>query len=72
MKERIQAAPASGFRVHSSGTATYVGSTGNYWTASPGGSGSAGAGYLYFFTSYINPLDGYGRASGSAVRCVQE
>lgn len=62
--------PASGALDSGSGAFSGVGSTGRYWSCSPG---SASLGYYLSFNSgYVNPSDNGSRASGFPVRCVQE
>lgn len=62
--------PAAGYRNSDDGSMSYVGSGGNYWSASPD---SENLGYsLYFLSGYVNPAYGNYRASGFSVRCVQE
>lgn len=64
--------PAAGYRNSDSGQLSYVGSYGFYWSSSPSSSSSYGAGYLYFYSGNVYPLDNYSRAGGFSVRCVQE
>lgn len=62
--------PASGFRYYSGGGLNLVGSSGYFWSASPG---SATNGYsLYFYSTYVYPSNNYVRAYGFPVRCVRE
>ncbi len=61
--------PASGRRTSSRGALTDVGTRGYYWPSAVGGSlGSC----LYFYSSSVNPVYSDDRASGFALRCVQE
>ena len=50
------------------GALYYRGSRGRYWSAV--GYGSAHAYYLFFYSGYLGPQDGYTKNSGFAVRCV--
>ena len=63
--------PASGCRHDQDGGLITVGIDGSYWSASPR---SNDAYRLYFFDSggVLPPSDGYGRAYGYSVRCLQE
>ena len=45
---------------------------GYYWSSSPYASGYTNAGYLYFSSGGVNPLDGSDRGYGFSVRCVRE
>ncbi|MBP3202186.1 MAG: RNA-directed DNA polymerase [Bacteroidales bacterium] len=59
--------PAAGSR---SGTSVYtVGSVGDYWSSTPGG--SIFAYYLYFSASSVNPANNNNRYNGRSVRLVQ-
>ena len=62
--------PASGYRYYSNGSFYYVGSYGDYWSASPCSDGAYG---LYFdHHDYVGPSFAYnGRAYGRSVRCLQ-
>ena len=62
--------PASGLRSRGPGGLGEVGSRGYYWSSAA--YGQAGAYYLSFYSSLVNPLYGYGRASGFPVRPVRE
>ena len=62
--------PASGYRYSSSGSLSNVGSLGYCWSAVPF---SANDGrYLYFYSTYVYPLNYNYRAYGFPVRPVQE
>ena len=61
--------PASGYRYYGYGGLSKVGNYGYYWSASPYG---YDAYYLCFGSSgYVRPSDGYYRANGYSVRCLQ-
>ena len=45
---------------------------GYYWSSSPYYGGYSHAGYLYFNSGFVNPLDNYSRAYGFSVRCVRD
>ena len=62
--------PAAGCRYSGDGSMSYVGSSGNYWSASPFG-GNYGY-YLHFVSGSVYPANNYNRANGFSVRCVQE
>lgn len=62
--------PASGYRNYSSGTVYLVGYSGYYWSAVP--YSTYNGRYLYFYSSYVSPLNNYNRTSGFAVRPLQE
>ena len=65
--------PASGYRDIDDGSLNGVGYYGYYWSASPSSNNSFSAYSLYFNGSgYVSPADGYGRARGYSVRCLQE
>ncbi len=48
-----------------------VGGEGHGWSSSPGAAGAVEAGYLCFDVWRMEPLHGWHRSSGFAVRCVQ-
>lgn len=61
--------PASGYRLNTVGSLTYVGSSGYCWSASIS---SSNYGYnLFFFNGNVNPNDMLHRSFGLPVRCVQ-
>ncbi len=62
--------PAAGYRYSDDGSMSFVGSYGDYWSASPY-SGSSGYS-LYFYSGSVNPASSSRRAFGFSVRCVQE
>lgn len=62
--------PASGCRYRSNGSLYGVGSYGYVWLSSA--SSQYNAYYLYFYSSGVNPQNGYYRADGYSVRPVQE
>ena len=65
--------PAAGYRRTLTGAVGGVGGEGLYWSSSSfGGSGNSyGAGYLYFHSDRLDPLNANNRSYGFAVRCVQ-
>lgn len=64
--------PAAGLRHSSSGELANASSNGYYWSSSPYYRGLSHAGYLYFNSGFVNPLDNYSRAYGFSVRCVRD
>ena len=62
--------PAAGYRNSGDGSMCSVGSSGHYWSASPGSENNGY--YLYFSSGYVNPAYSNYRANGFSVRCVQE
>lgn len=64
--------PAAGLRSNSSGELANASSNGYYWSSSPYYGGYSHAGYLYFNSGFVNPLDNYSRANGFSVRCVRD
>ena len=62
--------PASGFRSYNDGSLYSVGFSGYYWSAVPNYTGSGCN--LYFFSGFVDPLSGYPRPCGFAVRAVSE
>ena len=63
--------PAAGYRHWSTGALVVVGGEGHGWSSSPGAAGAVEAGYLCFDVWRMEPLHGWHRSSGFAVRCVQ-
>lgn len=63
--------PAAGLRDGNSGELANTSSNGYYWSSSPNYGGNGNASSLYFYSGYVNPLDGSYRANGFSVRCVQ-
>lgn len=63
--------PAAGLRHYNSGELAYTSSYGYYWSSSPNYGGNGNAGYLYFYSGNVNPLNSDSRAYGFSVRCVQ-
>ena len=63
--------PATGLRDNNSGELALTSSVGYYWSSSPNYGGGSYAGYLYFYSGNVNPLNGNNRAYGFSVRCVQ-
>jgi hypothetical protein len=61
--------PASGRRGGNSGSLSFVGSYGCYWSASPD---DRLAHNLYFDNGSVGPSNGSSRAFGQSVRCLQE
>ena len=62
--------PASGYRSSDDGSLYSVNYDGSYWSASPSSYYACG---LYFYDSgYVGPSNGYYRASGRSVRCLQD
>ncbi|MDR0745073.1 MAG: fibrobacter succinogenes major paralogous domain-containing protein, partial [Mediterranea sp.] len=64
--------PAAGYRNYSSGFPSDIGTSGDYWSASPSSSSSNGASNLYFFSGYVFVSPSEYRAYGHSVRCVKE
>lgn len=62
--------PAAGLR-NLSGELASTSSFGYYWSSSPYYGGNNNAGYLYFYSGYVYPLNNGNRANGFSVRCVQ-
>jgi hypothetical protein len=62
--------PATGYREPKDGTPSLVGGNGDYWSATPA-SGNVASG-LVFGPGVVYPGSGSTRATGFAVRCVQE
>ncbi|MDE6374401.1 MAG: fibrobacter succinogenes major paralogous domain-containing protein [Alistipes sp.] len=63
--------PASGFRDCTTGSLSNVGSIGDYWSSAPYAAGHANGGVLYTNSDNVGPLNGFVRAYGFPVRCVQ-
>lgn len=63
--------PAAGLRSGNSGELANTSSNGYYWSSSPYCGGYNNAGYLYFYSGYVYPLNNNNRAYGFSVRCVQ-
>lgn len=61
--------PAAGYRSPSSGSFTFVGQRGYYWSSDTAVSGGK---YLYVGTSSANPSSGGPRGQGQSVRCIKE
>lgn len=61
--------PATGYREHTGGELSGVGSEGMYWNSSPFG---AKARHLYFFDNFFLPGNTAHRACALAVRCIRE
>ena len=64
--------PASGFWYSSTGTLSYVGTNGSYWTSSPNATRTGNGSELGFLDSDVRPPYFSYRAGGYSVRCVQE
>ena len=62
--------PASGYRLNSSGSLSYVTTIGFYWVAGP--LDSDGGRYFYFSSDYVYPLINAIRSFGLSVRCAAE
>ena len=62
--------PASGYCVNSDGRLALVGSSGDYWSASPYNSSAYGLDFSR--NGSVNPSYYYFRAYGQSVRCLQE
>ncbi len=60
--------PVGGFRLYSTGVLINVGSSGNYWSSTVGGTYSS---RLYFNSTVAN-IENNGRAMGFSVRCLKE
>ena len=60
--------PGNGYRSSTTGSFTFVGTKGYYWSST---SGSAGAKYLYIGTTLANPASGASRGQGAAIRCLK-
>lgn len=62
--------PATGSRKYDDGSLSYVGTDGDYWSATPGGR------YAYALNfndgDEVLPSLSYSRAFGNSVRCLQE
>lgn len=64
--------PAAGLRNSISGELACTSSYGYYWSSSPYYGGINSAGYLYFYSGGVNPLNNNTRANGFSVRCVRD
>ncbi|MDE5709273.1 MAG: fibrobacter succinogenes major paralogous domain-containing protein [Alistipes sp.] len=64
-------ASASGYRTHTTGALTNVGTYGTCWASSPAAAGNVNAGDLWFHAEKVLSLDSSGRANAFSVRCVQ-
>jgi hypothetical protein len=62
--------PAAGYRSNSDGALSRVGTYGGYWSAVPQGARNGRS--LYFYKTYVGPLNYYYRAYGFSVRPVKE
>ncbi len=62
---------AAGYRHCETGALTAVGGGGWWWASSSYCAGITRAGYLYFNSTDVGPLNWYGRAGGLSVRCVR-
>ena len=62
--------PFAGLRTSSSSSVGNVGSDGRYWSSTAYSADRAY--YLRFYSSSLNPQDGYGRAYGFSVRCYKD
>ncbi|MCM1216547.1 MAG: hypothetical protein NC548_18740 [Lachnospiraceae bacterium] len=63
--------PASGFRDRETGALAAVGTVGLCWFSSPAAAGNVNAGYLYFYSGNVGPLNNTDRPSAFPVRCVR-
>ncbi|WP_370689167.1 hypothetical protein, partial [uncultured Alistipes sp.] len=63
--------PATGYRYRETGALNAVGTSGYAWSSSSYAAGNLGAGYFYFYSGLVGPLNGGYRAFGFPVRCVQ-
>ena len=64
--------PAAGLRYSNSDELASTSSYGYYWFSSPYYGGNSNAGYLYFYSGSVYPLDINSRAYGFSVRCVRD
>ena len=64
--------PAAGWRYSNSGVLASASSSGYYWSSSPNYGGSNYAGYLYFYSGSVGPLNDSSHAYGFSVRCVRD
>lgn len=64
--------PAAGLRDSNSGELANTSSSGYYWSSSPNYGGSNYAGYLYFYSGSVGPLNDSSHANGFSVRCVRD
>lgn len=63
--------PAASLRNYNSGELANTSSNGYYWSSLPYHGGNSYAGYLYFSSGNVSPLNYNSRAYGFSVRCVQ-
>lgn len=63
--------PAAGWQ-NISGELVNTSFDGNYWSSLPDYGGNNGAGYLYFHSGTVYPLNSSNRAYGFSVRCVRD
>lgn len=63
--------PAVGLRTNSSGELANTSSNGYYWSSSSNYGGNYYAGFLYFYSGNVYPLNFSYRVNGFSVRCVQ-
>lgn len=68
---QITRARYSCLRNYNSGELANTSSNGYYWSSSPYYGGNSYAGYLYFSSGNVSPLNYNSRAYGFSVRCVQ-
>jgi len=68
LMERLLLYPASGLRNAESGGFVVTGSYAYYWSSAVTGVYSS---YLRYESTSVYPTDGYQRARGCSVRCVQ-
>jgi hypothetical protein len=61
--------PAGGNRSNTTGSFSYVGQRGYYWSSDPANTGGK---YLYIGTTIANPSSGAPRGQGESVRCVKD
>ena len=64
--------PAAGLRNFNSGELANTSSSGYYWSSSPNYGGHYNAGFLYFYSGNVFPLNSNYRANGFSVRCVRD
>ena len=64
--------PFSGYRFSDYGRLNFVGGSGYYWSASPDSSRAYSLYFNFDYNGYVSPSDSSYRASGRAVRCLQE
>jgi hypothetical protein len=61
--------PAAGYRYNGSGSLSYAGTLGYYWSSTPYGTAAR---HLTFGGTYVRPYSDSHRATGFSVRCVAE